>query len=226
MRIRIVSAISLAIAMPAAAGRPVAPELKRVDDYTMSAPVDLRRGLPAIVADGDVTAVIEIPAGTNEKWEVKEDGKLHWDFKDGKPRVVKYLGYPVNYGMVPSTVLAKDSGGDGDPLDVLVLGPAIPAGTVLPVRVIGLMHMTDGGEKDDKLVAVVPDTPFAKLQDIAELDAQFPGVTRIIATWFDNYKGPGKVVTDGFGDAAAAQKLVAESVKSFADATAKAASAK
>ena len=40
------------------------------------------------------------------------DGK--WEFRDGKPRVVAYLGYPGNYGMIPRTLLPKEHGGDGD----------------------------------------------------------------------------------------------------------------
>ena len=72
--------------------------------------------------------IVEIPAGACEKWEVKLDGVMRWDMKDGKPRHVKYLGYPCNYGMVPRTMLGKELGGDGDPLDVLMLGPAVPRG--------------------------------------------------------------------------------------------------
>ena len=46
-----------------------------------------------------------------------------------KPREVKYLGYPGNYGMIPRTLLPKELGGDGDPLDVIVLGPAVERGS-------------------------------------------------------------------------------------------------
>lgn len=41
---------------------------------------------------------------------------MKWEFKKGKPRVVSYLGYPGNYGMIPKTLLSKESAGDGDPL--------------------------------------------------------------------------------------------------------------
>lgn len=59
----------------------------------------------------------------------------------------KVGGYPVNYGIVPQTVSS-----DGDPLDVLVLGPAIPTGTLVKGAVVGLMHMRDETGLDSKVV--------------------------------------------------------------------------
>jgi len=53
----------------------------------------------------------------------KPDGIMKWAFEDGKPRVIKYLAYPGNYGMIPRTLLPKELGGDGDPLDIIMLGP-------------------------------------------------------------------------------------------------------
>ena len=48
--------------------------------------------------DGDVNAVIEIPAGTLEKWELnKSTGRAELELIDGKPRIIKYLGYPGNH---------------------------------------------------------------------------------------------------------------------------------
>ena len=61
--------------------------------------------------------VIEIPAGTIEKYEIdKKNGGLKIDQRDGKPRLIKFLSYPANYGMIPQTLLPKNLGGDGDPL--------------------------------------------------------------------------------------------------------------
>ena len=59
-------------------------------------------GYSAIATEGIVNVVVEIPAGTTEKWEVSADGKsIHWEIKKGKPRIIQYLPYPGNYGMVP-----------------------------------------------------------------------------------------------------------------------------
>lgn len=158
---------------------------------------------------GSVYAVIEIPAGTNAKWEVtKPDGKLAWEQRDGKPRVVDYLAYPGSYGMIPRTLLPKERGGDGDPLDVLVLGPALERGSVVRVRLIGVLRLLDGGEQDDKLVAVREGQPLGDLRDLAELERRFHGVREIVELWFTNYKGPGKMESQGFGDRAAAIEIL------------------
>jgi len=164
---------------------------------------------PARNPDGSANALIEIPAGTDAKWEVrKEDGALRWELRDGHPRVVRYLAYPANYGMVPSTLLASETGGDGDPLDVLVLGPTLPRGALVPVRIVGMLRLLDDGEQDDKLIAVRAGTAFSEIEDLPDLDAQFPGVTQILEIWFASYKGPGRIETRGFGDAQAANALL------------------
>lgn len=143
-------------------------------------------------AENLLTAVIEIPAGSNEKWQMAKNapGTLEWERADGVLRVIDYLPYPANYGALPGTLMSRDAGGDGDPLDVLVLGPALPRGATVAVRVIGQLSMLDDGERDDKLIAVVPqDTSFGSLRDVAGLQTQFPGVSDILMSWFQNYKG-------------------------------------
>jgi inorganic pyrophosphatase len=137
-----------------------------------------------------VNAVIEIAAGTREKWEVDEStGKLRWTLENGKPRVIAYtFPYLANYGMVPQTEMSKESGGDGDPLDIVVLGAPAKRGEIIPAKVIGVMRMLDGGERDDKLIAVRPDDRrlgrFATVQD---LERENPGTLSILETWFANY---------------------------------------
>lgn len=200
---------------PAAAPQPVEPALasglSMKDDLTVDAPRNLLADIPAKTKEGLVNALVEIPTGSNAKWEVKDDGVLHWDMKDGKPRVVKYLSYVGNYGMVPST-----RQGDGDPIDILVLAPAYPRGSVVPVRVIGAMLFTDKGEQDDKLLAVAPGTPLGAVTNMAELDEQFPGVTDIVRIWFERYKGAGnKMEFKGKAEAEQAIALLEASEKNF-----------
>lgn len=163
-------------------------------------------------ADGTVNTVIEIPAGTNDKFEVSEEtGKMCWEFKNGVPRVVKYLGYPVNYGNVPRTM-----GGDGDSLDMLTLGKFERRGLVLRVKLIGVMHMIDGGEVDDKLIGVVQGSDFSAYDDFSALSAAFPGIETILHTWFESYKGPGgDIEITGFGDAADAQAVLDDGKAAF-----------
>ncbi|MDP5292562.1 inorganic diphosphatase [Oceanimonas sp. CHS3-5] len=181
------------------------------DDFTIAGKADLM-ALKAMNEDGTVKAIVEIPAGTSAKWEVsKEDPKaVYWEYKKGKPRVVNYLGYPGNYGAIPGTALPKELGGDGDPLDVIVLGQAVPRGEVVDVRVIGVLKMLDDGEQDDKLIAVLAnDSPFAHIETMAQLDEEYAGVSQIIDLWFANYKGPdGGMEGLGFEDAASARKVL------------------
>ncbi len=183
---------------------PLAPGLTIKDQTTIDAPVNLLTVASATNADGTVNVIVEIPSGTNAKWEVKEDGQLRWDIKDGKPRVVKYLGYVGDYGMVPRT-----KQGDGDPIDILLLAPAYARGTLLPVRVIGAALFNSENEQDNKLLAVVPGTPLGNLTSLRELEEQFPGVSDIVRIWFEHYKGTkNALVFKGMAEKEDAMKLV------------------
>lgn len=163
-----------------------------------------------------IQVVVEIPAGTTQKWEVnKTDGKLHWEVKDGKPRIVQYLGYPGNYGMVPRTLLSYESGGDGDPLDVLVLGPPVERGRVINSKLIGVLNLLDGGEQDDKLIAVMEGTAFYDVKSVEDLRQKFPGVLPIIETWFESYKGPGRLKSSGFSGANEARAILDVAIETY-----------
>jgi inorganic pyrophosphatase len=179
---------------------PVANGLTEVDGTTIVGGKSLYDGNPARNEDGTVNVIVEIPAGTNAKWEVNKEGKLFWEVRDGAPRIVNFLPYPGNYGMIPNTLSPKDRGGDGDGLDVLILGPALPRGTVARVHLIGVMKFLDKGEQDDKILAVMKDTPLGQIRSLKELNESFPGVAEIVHLWFTKYKGPGKMTFQGWGD--------------------------
>ncbi len=170
------------------------------------------RDFPAVTADGLVNCVVEIPAGDNRKFETDPaTGKMAWEFKDGVPRVVAFLGYPANYGAVPRTV-----NGDGDPLDILTLGRMDLRGAVAGAKLIGAIKLIDDGEVDNKLIAVLPGTALDKVNDIGELDAAFPGITTIIATWLIEYKGPGKELQfGGFVGRAEAEQLLQDGMAKY-----------
>ena len=83
-----------------------------------------------------VKMLVEIPAGTIEKYELnKSSGILQMDSVDGKPRLIDYLGYPANYGMIPNTILPKSEGGDGDPLDIIAIGPPAARGSIIDCKI-------------------------------------------------------------------------------------------
>ncbi len=104
-----------------------------------------------------------------------------------------------------------------DPLDVIILGQALPRGEVAKVRVIGVLKMLDDGEQDDKLVAVLTqESPFAHIESMTQLDQEFPGVSQIVDIWFASYKGPdGGMEGLGFEDAESAQSVLNAAAEHF-----------
>jgi len=195
-----------------------ADRLKSVDSTTLAADADLVEMSPR-GGDGAIQALVEIPTGTSAKWEVsgEDPSRLIWEMLEDGPRVVDYLAYPGNYGLIPGTALPEDLGGDGDPLDVIVLGQAAPRGTVLDARLIGVLKMTDAGARDDKLLAVMADdSPFAEVETLEQLDKNYPGVSQIVATWFENYKGPdGGMVNEGFAGVDEARSILEQAIANY-----------
>ena len=131
-------------------------------------------------------------------------------FKKGKSRIVKYLPYPGNYGFIPQTIVSEEKGGDGDPVDVLLLSPMVKRGSIIRVRVIGCLKYLDKGEIDNKLIAVPLEGTFSNIRDMSGLLLGFPGAVQIVKLWFDGYKAPGKMVFMGYGSAAEAREMIAE----------------
>ena len=91
-----------------------------------------------------INGYIEIPMGELTKHE--------FDMETNARKVDRVMpegmgGYPVNYGYVPQTVSY-----DGDPFDVLVLGPALPGGELVQGLIVGLMLMEDEKGLDSKVV--------------------------------------------------------------------------
>lgn len=174
-------------------------------------------GFPALTDDKMVNIVIEIPAGTSQKWEVnKTDGSLKWQqITADSMRMVAYLPYPANYGMIPRTLLPAELGGDGDPLDVFLLGPSLKRGTLMPATVIGLIRMRDMGEQDDKLIAVSRGNWFGHITSLQQLEEEFPGVLEILFTWLANYKGKDVVQLLSVEDEHYANKILQEAIEAF-----------
>lgn len=129
-------------------------------------------------------AIIEIPAGTNKKFEYDHNSN---DFKceiiNGEERTINYLPYPANYGFIPDTYMDPLLGGDGDPLDVLVLEEAIPTGQKIKIQPLAIIKLLDSGEEDHKIIAIPSKSKIKRFKKGLP-----SSVKDIISIWFCNYK--------------------------------------
>ncbi len=110
-----------------------------------------------------VNAVVEIPKYSSQKYEYIPE----WDQFILDRSLMSAMVYPANYGFISSTLAD-----DGDALDILVLaGEPIDKGTIVATRVLGALHMVDGGETDYKLIGV-PVTSYKKqhIQTFEDVD--------------------------------------------------------
>ena len=162
--------------------------------------------------DGSINVVIEIPAGENDKWEVsKRDGSLRRERSNNSFRVIKYLPYMSNYGFIPKTLQPENMGGDGDPVDVILLGKRYERGTIVRSKVLGIMIMTDAGEIDNKVVAIPTDSKIffhEKINSLEDIKRNYPGVLEILKIWFKNYKRTGQVEIQGYDNRLKAIEII------------------
>lgn len=139
--------------------------------------MDLTR-IPAQPEPGLLNILVEIPAGSKNKYEFDKDLNAF-----ALDRVMySSVQYPYDYGFVPNTLAD-----DGDPLDGLVLidQPTFP-GCVITVRPLGYLEMIDNGDPDEKFLCVPVNDPrytsVKSLKDIA------PHRLDEIAEFFRTYK--------------------------------------
>lgn len=185
--------------------------------------VHMVNGVPYKTAQGQYQMVVEIPSGTNEKWQTDPvTGEFYHDKQDGIPRVINFLPYPMNYGIVPQTLLPKSKGGDGDPIDIVTLAPACPRGWNGPVKIIGALKLSERSETDTKIVAVLPNGPFKEINDLPELLMKHPGALEIVKNWFEGYKGPGSFLFEGYANRMEAEAMIEEAHQGWVEEMARA----
>ncbi|MBO5103314.1 MAG: inorganic diphosphatase [Clostridia bacterium] len=155
----------------------------------------------------EFVAVIEIAKGSKVKYELdKETGMIMFDRLLSTSMV-----YPANYGFIPRTL-----GGDGDPLDVLVITtePLMP-GVLVEARPIGMIQMIDDGEQDEKIIAVASSDPF--LKNVKSLDDLPQHTYNEMVHFFSRYKELQKKVTEikGVEGMESARKVIEESLINY-----------
>lgn len=161
--------------------------------------------IPAQPKPGLINVLIEIPAGSKNKYEYDKDMNAF-----ALDRVLfASVQYPYDYGFVPNTLAD-----DGDPLDGMVImdQPTFP-GCVITARPIGMLEMIDGGDRDEKVLCVPEEDPrFANVTSLKDIA---PHRLEEIAEFFRTYKNLEKKVTEilGWKDVDAVMPLVEQCVK-------------
>lgn len=155
---------------------------------------------PGVDIPNIINVIIEIPKGSKNKYEIdKETGLIKLD------RAMKTSqDYPFDYGFVPQTLWE-----DNDALDVIILTtyPLFP-GILVEARPVAVIRMIDGGEGDDKVIAVPASDPrFDGVQDLKDIN---PHTVKEIQHFLETYKSieGKKVEITGIEDRAAAYDAV------------------
>ncbi len=170
--------------------------------------MDISKLSPGKDVPHDINVVIEIPQGSQVKYEVEKDsGAIFVDRFLFTP-----MAYPAAYGFIPGTLAA-----DGDPADALVLAPAaIVPGAVIRCRPIGMLQMEDESGQDEKIICVPHDKIHTQYTDVKSID-DLPAITRAaIEHFFTRYKDlePGKwVKVTGWASREAACAVILESLQ-------------
>ncbi len=150
--------------------------------------------LPAFVDESQLrlNTIVELNSNTLNKYElITETGHLKLD------RVgYSTLAYPFAYGCIPST---WDE--DGDPLDIEIVGVTEPLfpGSLVEVRIIGIMTFDDGGEVDDKVIGVIADDKrMDHITTYEQLGEHWINETKYYWEHYKDLKKPGTCTVNGF----------------------------
>ncbi len=179
--------------------------------------LNLLHVLPAFANEekGVMNTIVEINSGSLNKYEIiTESGQLKLD------RVgYSSLAYPFTYGAIPQT---WDY--DSDPLDAMIVNvtePLVP-GCLVEARIIGVMKFEDGGEIDDKIIAVLADDRRSDhIKSVEDLGEQFQKETTYFWEHIKYLKKPGTGITKGFFDKKEAIKVIKECEERYQDIYAK-----
>lgn len=163
---------------------------------------------PGDDAPNQVNGIIEIQQGSKAKYELdKKTGCLRLD------RILSsHLCYPFHYGFIPQTYCQ-----DSDPLDILILcAEQLTPMSIVQATVLGVIKMVDGGEQDDKIIAIASNDPLMK--HITNLDELCQTVVQSIVYFFQEYKKPeGKVVViESVESREVARKIIMQAIDLYA----------
>jgi|SRR3989344_4801565 len=156
-----------------------------------------------------MNVIVEINKGSKNKYEIdKKTGLIALD------RVAHTAqDFPFDYGFVPRSFWH-----DNDPLDVILLTtyPLLP-GILVRARPIALLKMIDGGERDDKVIAVPVDDPrFTSHKDLSDIN---PHTLKEIEHFYSTYKKlqNKEVDVQGFESKESAESAFEEALKLYTE---------
>jgi inorganic pyrophosphatase len=160
--------------------------------------------LKPFVSKNLINVVVETPRGSRNKYDYDAKNKvfaLHSVLPMG-------MSFPFDFGFVPGT-----KADDGDPVDVLLLlsEPAV-FGCVVCARPIGVVHIQEGKEHNDRIIAVWPkDQVYGNCKEYHDIDRH---ARHDIDHFFRTYPAEEgrKVKLLGDGEAAAAYALIKKSL--------------
>lgn len=154
-----------------------------------------------------MNVIVEIPRGSKNKYEIdKETGLIALD------RVAHTAqDFPFDYGFVPQTLWA-----DNDSLDIILLTThPLAVGILVRARAVAVMHMIDGGEADDKIIAVpVSDPRWQEVNDLNDINKH---TIKEMEHFFSTYKKlqNQEVKVTGFEGKATADKIFKQGVELY-----------
>jgi len=173
--------------------------------------LNLQHVLPAFADESKaiVNGLVEINPNSINKYEfITETGHLKLD------RVgYSSLAYPVAYGLIPQT---WDQ--DNDMLDFVIANvtePLVP-GSLVELRVIGVMEFEDGGERDDKIICVINDDKRQDhIQSYTDLGEHWAKEVEHYFEFYKHLKKQGTCKPLGFFGVEQAIKIVKESEERY-----------
>jgi len=126
----------------------------------------------------EINAIIEVPRGSHNKYEVDKDtGLISLDRAN-----YSNAPYPIDYGFIPQTYWHDD-----DPFDVAILSSfPIHIGVHVSVRQIAYLEMTDDGDDDSKVIGVpAEDRRWEDVQKLGDINKH---TLKEISHFFETYK--------------------------------------
>lgn len=157
------------------------------------------------MADFTVLMLVEIPYGSNIKYEFK-DGKLHCDRVLHSP-----MSYPFSYGYIPNTLA-----GDGDELDAVLLSDtAFHPGTYIKCKIVGVLMTVDEKGPDEKMLLVpvgAVDPYYNDINDLGDLNKDQKEKVKFFFRYYKTLEKDKWVEIGEFGDRNVALKVYKDSL--------------